>query len=176
MPWSVYDTHNENEVGIKDSSKLQSISPNADSSLHAITWGEIAKWVRSMSGLTKDSKVVGWYKDENFRMKRLIHTKEGKGLEMSLTMSDMFPGIESFDPLTNSILLRIAGWFYDEKGQKTSVASATSQRSGAATGCASWRRYKPLKTCRLRTASGAPAAGGCTALWRAIWSRAAEFP
>lgn len=124
LPWSVYDTHNENEVGIKDSSKLQSISPNADSSLHAITWGEIAKWVRSMSGLTKDSKVVGWYKDENFRMKRLIHTKEGKGLEMSLTMSDMFPGIESFDPLTNSILLRIAGWFYDEKGQKTSVASA----------------------------------------------------
>lgn len=124
LPWSVYDTHNENEVGIKDSSKLQSISPNADSSLHTITWGEIAKWIRSMSGLTKDSKVAGWYKDENFRMKRLIHTKEGTELEMSLTMSDMFPGIESFDPLTNSILLRIAGWFYDEKGQKTSVASA----------------------------------------------------
>lgn len=124
LPWSVYDTHNGNEVGIKDYSKLQYISPSADSSLHAITWGEIAKWVRSMSGLTKDSKVVGWYKDENFRMKRLIHTKEGKDMEMSLTMSDMFPGIESFDPLTNSILLRIAGWFYDEKGQKTSMASA----------------------------------------------------
>ena len=124
LPWSVYDTHNGNEVGIKDYSKLQYISPSADSSLHAITWGEIAKWVRSMSGLTKDSKVVGWYKDENFRMKRLIHTKEGKDMEMSLTMEDMFPGIESFDPLTNSILLRIAGWFYDEKGQKTSVASA----------------------------------------------------
>lgn len=124
LPWSVYDTHNGNEVGIKDYSKLQYISPSADSSLHAITWGEIAKWVRSMSGLTKDSKVVGWYKDENFRMKRLIHTKEGKDMEMSLTMSDMFPGIESSDPLTNSILLRIAGWFYDEKGQKTSVASA----------------------------------------------------
>ena len=124
LPWSVYDTHNGNEVGIKDYSKLQYISPSADSSLHAITWGEIAKWVRSMSGLTKDSKVEGWYKDENFRMKRLIHTKEGTELEMSLTMSDMFPGIESFDPLTNSILLRIAGWFYDEKGQKTSVAYA----------------------------------------------------
>lgn len=124
LPWSVYDTHNGNEVGIKDYSKLQYISPSADSSLHAITWGEIAKWVRSMSGLTKDSKVVGWYRDENFRMKRLIHTKEGKDMEMSLTMSDMFPGIESSDPLTNSILLRIAGWFYDEKGQKTSVASA----------------------------------------------------
>lgn len=124
LPWSVYDIHNGNEVGIKDYSKLQYISPSADSSLHAITWGEIAKWVRSMSGLTKDSKVAGWYKDENFRMKRLIHTKEGTELEMSLTMSDMFPGIESFDPLTNSILLRIAGWFYDEKGQKTSVASA----------------------------------------------------
>ena len=124
LPWSVYDTHNGNEVGIKDYSKLQYISPSADSSLHVITWGEIAKWVRSMSGLTKDSKVEGWYKDENFRMKRLIHTKEGTELEMSLTMSDMFPGIESFDPLTNSILLRIAGWFYDEKGQKTSVAYA----------------------------------------------------
>ena len=124
LPWSVYDTHNENEVGIKDSSKLQSISPNADSSLHAITWGEIAKWVRSMSGLTKDSKVEGWYKDENFRMKRLIHTKEGTELEMSLTMSDMFPGIGSLAPMTNSVLLRVYGWFYDEKGQKTSVASA----------------------------------------------------
>lgn len=124
LPWSVYDTHNENEVGIKDSSKLQSISPSADSSLHSITWGEIAKWVRSMSGLTKDSKVEGWYKDENFRMKRLIHTKEGKELEMFLTMSDMFPGIESFDPMTNAVLLRIVGWFYDERGQKTSVADA----------------------------------------------------
>lgn len=124
LPWSVYDTHNENEVGIKDSSKLQSISPNADSSLHTITWGEIAKWVRSMSGLTKDSKVEGWYKDENFRMKRLIHTKEGKELEMSLTMSDMFPGIGGLAPMTNSVLLRVYGWFYDEKGQKTSVADA----------------------------------------------------
>ena len=57
-------------------------------------------------------------------MKRLIHTKEGKELEMFFTMEDMFPGIESSDPLTNSILLRIAGWFYDEKGQKTSVAYA----------------------------------------------------
>lgn len=124
LPWSVYDTHNENEVGIKDSSKLQSISPNADPSLHAITWGEIAKWVRSMSGLTKDSKVVGWYKDENFRMKRLIHTKEGKELEMFLTMEDMFPGIGGLAPMTNSVLLRVYGWFYDEKGQKTSVAYA----------------------------------------------------
>lgn len=129
LPWSVYDTHNENEVGIKDSSKLQSISPNSDSSLHTITWGEIAAWVRSMSGLTtsgitKDSWVPLWYKDENFRMKRLVHTKEGKELEMFFTMEDMFPGIESSDPLTNSILLRIAGWFYDEKGQKTSVAYA----------------------------------------------------
>lgn len=124
LPWSVYDTHNENEVGIKDSSKLQSISPNADSSLHTITWGEIAKWVRSMSGLTKDSKVEGWYKDENFRMKRLIHTKEGKELEMSLTMSDMFPGIGGLAPMTNSVLLRVYGWFYDERVQKTSVADA----------------------------------------------------
>ena len=129
LPWSVYDTHNENEVGIKDSSKLQSISPNAASSLHAITWGEIAKWVRSMSGLTtsgitKDSWVPLWYKDENFRMKRLIHTKEGKELEMFFTMEDMFPGIESWDPMTNSVLLRVARWFYDERGQKTSVADA----------------------------------------------------
>ena len=124
LPWSVYDTHNENELGIKDYSKLQSISPNADSSLHTITWGEIAAWVRSISGLTKDSWVPLWYKYENFRMKRIIHTKEGKELEMFSTMEDMFPGIESFDPLTNSILLRIAGWFYDEKGQKTSVAYA----------------------------------------------------
>ena len=123
LPWSVYDTHNENEVGIKESSKLQSISPNADSSLHTITWGEIAKWIRSMSGLTKDSKVVGWYKDENFRMKHLVHTKEGTELEMSLTMADMFPGIESFGIMTNSVLLRVSGWFYDEKG-KTSLASA----------------------------------------------------
>ena len=129
LPWSVYDTHNENEVGIKDSSKLQSISPNADSSLHTITWGEIAAWVRSMSGLTtsgitKDSWVPLWYKDENFRMKRLIHTKEGKELEMFFTMEDMFPGIESWDPMTNSVLLRVSGWFYDERGQKTSVADA----------------------------------------------------
>lgn len=124
LPWSVYDTHNENEVGIKDSSKLQSISPNADSSLHTITWGEIAAWVRSMSGLTKESKVVGWYKDENFRMKRLIHTKEGKELEMFFTMEDMFPGIGGLAPMTNSVLLRVYGWFYDEKGQKTSVAYA----------------------------------------------------
>ena len=129
LPWSVYDTHNENEVGIKDSSKLQSISPNADSSLHTITWGEIAAWVRSMSGLTtsgitKDSRVPLWYKDENFRMKRLIHTKEGKELEMFFTMEDMFPGIESWDPMTNSVLLRVSGWFYDERGQKTSVADA----------------------------------------------------
>lgn len=124
LPWSVYDTHNENEVGIKDSSKLQSISPNADPSLHTITWGEIAKWVRSMSGLTKDSKVAGWYKDENFRMKRLIHTKEGTELEMSLTMSDMFPGIGGLVPMTNSVLLRVYRWFYDERGQKTSVADA----------------------------------------------------
>ena len=129
LPWSVYDTHNENEVGIKDSSKLQSISPNADSSLHTITWGEIAAWVRSMSGLTtsgitKDSWVPLWYKDENFRMKHLIHTKEGKELEMFFTMEDMFPGIESWDPMTNSVLLRVSGWFYDERGQKTSVADA----------------------------------------------------
>ena len=129
LPWSVYDTHNENEVGIKDSSKLQSISPNADSSLHTITWGEIAAWVRSLSGLTtsgitKDSWVPLWYKDENFRMKRLIHTKEGKELEMFFTMEDMFPGIESWDPMTNSVLLRVSGWFYDERGQKTSVADA----------------------------------------------------
>ena len=129
LPWSVYDTHNENEVGIKDSSKLQSISPNAASSLHTITWGEIAAWVRSMSGLTtsgitKDSWVPLWYKDENFRMKRLIHTKEGKELEMFFTMEDMFPGIESWDPMTNSVLLRVSGWFYDERGQKTSVADA----------------------------------------------------
>ena len=124
LPWSVYDTHNENEVGIKDSSKLQFISPNADSSLHTITWGEIAKWIRSMSGLTKDSKVVGWYKDENFRMKHLIYTKGGVEMEIALTMSDLFPGIESFDPMTNSVLLRVSGWFYDEEGQKTSVASA----------------------------------------------------
>lgn len=127
MPWSVYDTHNEYELGIKDSSKLQSISPHAESSLHPITWGEIAAWVRSMSGLTEDSKVMGWYKDENFRMKRLIHTKEGTELEMFFTMADMFPGIESFDPMTNSVLLRVAGWFYDEKGQKTSVAYATER-------------------------------------------------
>lgn len=124
LPWSVYDTHNENEVGIKDSSKLQSISPNADSSLHTITWGEIAAWVRSMSGLTKDSWVPLWYKDENFRMKRLIHTKEGKELEMFFTMEDMFPGIGGLAPMTNSVLLRVYGWFYDEKGQKTSVAYA----------------------------------------------------
>ena len=129
LPWSVYDIHNENEVGIKDSSKLQSISPNAASSLHTITWGEIAAWVRSMSGLTtsgitKDSWVPLWYKDENFRMKRLIHTKEGKELEMFFTMEDMFPGIESWDPMTNSVLLRVSGWFYDERGQKTSVADA----------------------------------------------------
>lgn len=124
LPWSVYDTHNENEVGIKDSSKLQSISPNADSSLHTITWGEIAKWVRSMSGLTKDSRVPLWYKDENFRMKRLIHTKEGKELEMFFTMEDMFPGIGGLAPMTNSVLLRVYGWFYDERGQKTSVADA----------------------------------------------------
>lgn len=124
LPWSVYDTHNENEVGIKDSSKLQSISPNADSSLHTITWGEIAAWVRSMSGLTKESRVVGWYKDENFRMKRLIHTKEGKELEMFFTMEDMFPGIGGLAPMTNSVLLRVYGWFYDERGQKTSVAYA----------------------------------------------------
>lgn len=124
LPWIVYDPHNGNEVGIKDYSKLPSISPNADSSLHTITWGKIAAWVRSMSGLTKDSKVDGWYKDENFRMKHTIYTKGGGELKMSLTMSDMFPGIESFDPLTNSVLLRIAGWFYDEKGQKTSVAYA----------------------------------------------------
>lgn len=129
LPWSVYDTHNENEVGIKESSKLQSISPNADSSLHTITWGEIAKWIRSMSGLTtsgitKDSWVPLWYKDENFRMKRLVHTKEGKELEMFFTMEDMFPGIESWDPMTNSVLLRVSGWFYDERGQKTSVADA----------------------------------------------------
>lgn len=124
LPWSVYDTHNENEVGIKDSSKLQSISPNADSSLHTITWGEIAAWVRSMSGLTKDSWVPLWYKDENFRMKRLIHTKEGKELEMFFTMEDMFPGIGGLAPMTNSVLLRVYGWFYDERGQKTSVADA----------------------------------------------------
>lgn len=124
LPWIVYDPHNGNEVGIKDYSKLPSISPNADSSLHTITWGKIAAWVRSMSGLTKDSKVDGWYKDENFRMKHTIYTKGGGELKMSLTMSDMFPGIESFYPLTNSVLLRIAGWFYDEKGQKTSVAYA----------------------------------------------------
>ena len=124
LPWSVYDTHNGNEVGIKDYSKLQYISPSADSSLHAITWGKIAAWVRSMSGLTKDSKVVGWYKDENFRMKYPIYTKGGAELEIFLTMEDMFPGIESLDPMTNSVLLRIAGWFYDEKGQKTSMASA----------------------------------------------------
>lgn len=129
LPWSVYDTHNENEVGIKDSSKLQSISPNADSSLHTITWGEIAAWVRSMSGLTtsgitKDSWVPLWYKDENFRMKRLIHTKEGTEMEMLFTMEDMFPGIESWDPMKNSVLLRVSGWFYDERGQKTSVADA----------------------------------------------------
>lgn len=129
LPWSVYDTHNENEVGIKESSKLQSISPNSDSSLHTITWGEIAKWIRSMSGLTtsritKDSWVPLWYKDENFRMKRLVHTKEGKELEMFFTMEDMFPGIESWDPMTNSVLLRVSGWFYDERGQKTSVADA----------------------------------------------------
>ena len=129
LPWSVYDTHNENEVGIKNSSKLQSISPNAASSLHTITWGEIAAWVRSMSGLTtsgitKDSWVPLWYKDENFRMKHLIHTKGGKELEMFFTMEDMFPGIESWDPMTNSVLLRVSGWFYDERGQKTSVADA----------------------------------------------------
>ena len=129
LPWSVYDIHNENEVGIKDSSKLQSISPNAASSLHTITWGEIAAWVRSLSGLTtsgitKDSWVPLWYKDENFRMKHLIHTKEGKELEMFFTMEDMFPGIESWDPMTNSVLLRVSGWFYDERGQKTSVADA----------------------------------------------------
>lgn len=124
LPWSVYDIHSGNEVGIKDYSKLQYISPSADSSLHAITWGEIAKWVRSMSGLTKDSKVVGWYKDENFRMKRLIHTKEGKELEMFFTMEDMFPGIGSLPPMTNSVLLRVYRWFYDEKGQKTLVADA----------------------------------------------------
>ena len=129
LPWSVYDIHNENEVGIKDSSKLQSISPNAASSLHTITWGEIAAWVRSMSGLTtsgitKDSWVPLWYKDENFRMKRLIHTKEGTEMEMFFTMEDMFPGIESWDPMKNSVLLRVSGWFYDERGQKTSVAYA----------------------------------------------------
>ena len=124
LPWSVYDIHNENELGIKDSSKLQSISPNADSSLHTITWGEIAAWVRSISGLTKDSWIPLWYKYENFRMKHLIHTKEGKELEMFSTMSDLFPGIESFDPMTNSVLLRVSGWFYDERGQKTSVADA----------------------------------------------------
>ena len=124
LPWSVYDTHNENELGIKDSSKLQSISPNADSSLHTITWGEIAEWVRSISGLTKDSWVPLWYKYENFRMKRLIHTKEGKELEMFSTMEDMFPGIESVYTMTNSVLLCVARWFYDEKGQKTSVADA----------------------------------------------------
>ena len=124
LPWSVYDTHNENEVGIKDSSKLQSISPNADSSLHTITWGEISAWVRSMSGLTKESKVVGWYKDENFRMKHIIYTKGGGELEMFFTMEDMFPGIGSLNPMTNSVLLRVYGWFYDERGQKTSVASA----------------------------------------------------
>ena len=124
LPWSVYDTHNENELGIKDSSKLQSISPNADSSLHTITWGEIAAWVRSISGLTKDSWVPLWYKYENFRMKRLIHTKEGKELEMFSTMEDMFPGIESVYTMTNSVLLCVARWFYDEKGQKTSMASA----------------------------------------------------
>ena len=124
LPWSVYDTHNENELGIKDSSKLQSISPNADSSLHTITWGEIAAWVRSIAGLTKDSWVPLWYKYENFRMKRLIHTKEGKELEMFSTMEDMFPGIESVYTMTNSVLLCVARWFYDEKGQKTSVADA----------------------------------------------------
>lgn len=124
LPWSVYDTHNENELGIKDYSKLQSISPNADSSLHTITWGEIAAWVRSISGLTKDSWVPLWYKYENFRMKRLIHTKEGKELEMFSTMEDMFPGIESVYTMTNSVLLCVARWFYDEKGQKTSVAYA----------------------------------------------------
>lgn len=124
LPWSVYDIHNENEVGIKDSSKLQSISPNADSSLHTITWGEIAAWVRSMSGLTKDSWMPLWYTDENFRMKRLIHTKEGKELEMFFTMEDMFPGIGGLHPMTNSVLLRVYGWFYDERGQKTSVADA----------------------------------------------------
>ena len=111
-------------MGIKDYPKLQYRSPNADSSLHAITWGEIAAWVRSISGLAKDSLVPLWYNSEGFRMKHLIHTKEGKELEMFFTMEDMFPGIESLDPLTNSILLRIAGWFYDEKGQKTSVAYA----------------------------------------------------
>ena len=124
LPWSVYDTHNENELGIKDYSKLQSISPNADSSLHTITWGEIAAWVRSIAGLTKDSWIPLWYKYENFRMKRLIHTKEGKELEMFSTMEDMFPGIESVYTMTNSVLLCVARWFYDEKGQKTSVASA----------------------------------------------------
>lgn len=124
LPWSVYDTHNENELGIKDYSKLQSISPNADSSLHTITWGEIAAWVRSIAGLTKDSWVPLWYKYENFRMKHLIHTKEGKELEMFSTMEDMFPGIESIYTMTNSVLLCVARWFYDEKGQKTSVAYA----------------------------------------------------
>ena len=57
-------------------------------------------------------------------MKRLIHTKEGKELEMFSTMEDMFPGIESVYTMTNSVLLCVARWFYDEKGQKTSVAYA----------------------------------------------------
>lgn len=122
MPWSVYDIHNDNTIGVKSTVKLKYLSPDSDSSLHEITWGEISGWVQSISGMSYDTRIQGWYMDTNFKLKHSVVTNDGVEQDAAMTMNDMFPGIEDTDPLRNSILNRIAGWFYDRSGRKTSLA------------------------------------------------------
>ena len=122
MPWSVYDIHNDNTIGVKSTVKLKYLSPDSDSSLHELTWGEISGWVQSISGMSYDTRIQGWYMDTNFKLKHSVVTNDGVEQDAAMTMNDMFPGIEDTDPLRNSILNRISGWFYDRSGRKTSLA------------------------------------------------------